>query len=139
MSFIMLFTPWVSGAYASANAFGTSMQAAAPALIIVAVLALLILVTATLRSGPERRVLLTLITLIPATVLLVLYIVKVGDVQDLIDLNTDLGGGGVSTGVGLWLGLIFALATAAFTVVAVAWEKRRRDMADTKGPDRPAE
>lgn len=127
LGLVMLFTPWVSGAYMSVNAFGNGMQAAAPALIIVAVLALLILVGAALRSDNIRRPLLML-ALIPAIVLLVLYIVKVGDVQDLIDLNAGTGGRSVSTGVGLWLGLIFAITTVAFVVAASILENRRLDI-----------
>ncbi|MFD0274568.1 hypothetical protein ACFVHB_11770 [Kitasatospora sp. NPDC127111] len=121
LSFFMLFAPWVSGTY-GVNAFGQGMQAAGPALIIVAVLAFLCLVWAALaRDNPTYAA----IALIPASNLLVLYIVKLADVSDLVDLNNQLSDTTASTGAGLWIGLLAAIATATLTLVAVLRDRLR--------------
>ncbi|AUY52206.1 hypothetical protein [Streptomyces sp. CB01881] len=123
LSFFMLFAPWVSDTYTTVDAFGEGMQAAGPALIIVVVLAFLGLVGAAFARDDRKF---AVIALIPASVLLVLYIVKVADVSDLVDLNNQLTQTTASTGAGLWIGLLAAIATAAFTVVAAVQRDRPR-------------
>ncbi|MCX5215880.1 hypothetical protein OG689_42815 [Kitasatospora sp. NBC_00240] len=113
LSFFMLFAPWVSGAF-SVNAFGEGMQAAGPALIIVAVLAVVALAYLALARDDRKY---AAIALIPASNLLVLYVVKLADVSDLVDLNNRLSGATASTGAGLWIGLLAAIATVAFVLV----------------------
>ncbi|MFE2157054.1 hypothetical protein ACFW9M_04485 [Streptomyces lydicus] len=121
LSFIMLFVPWISG-LVSVNAFGEGMQAAGPALIIVMVVAITGLIYCALSLESTYASL----ALIPASALLVIYIVKLGDVGDLIDFNEEFVGVGVgSIGIGLWLGFLFALATLIILVAAVTLIRKR--------------
>jgi hypothetical protein len=108
LSFIMLFVPWVSG-FVTLNAFGRNMQITGPALIIVMVLAVILLIYCALVVDRPRY---AAFALIPAACLLTIYIIKIGDVSDLIDQSGP--GGGLSVGVGLWLGFVFAVATVCF-------------------------
>jgi hypothetical protein len=124
LSLIMLFAPWVSGLI-SLNAFGNNMQTTGPALIIVMVLAVIVLVYLALAVDRLRY---ATFALIPAVCLLAIYIIKIGDVSDLISLTGPASG--LSLGVGLWLGLIFALVTVALLALAVMMDRR------SGGPDR---
>lgn len=115
LSFIMLFVPWISG-LVSANAFGKGMQAAGPALIIVMAAAVIGLIYCALSLDSKYA----LLALIPASNLLVIYIIKLGDVGDLIDFNEEFAGVSVGAiGVGLWLGFLFALATLIILIFSV--------------------
>ncbi|WP_327432584.1 hypothetical protein [Streptomyces sp. NBC_01236] len=122
LSFLMLFVPWISG-YVSPNAFGTGMQAAGPALIIVMVTAVLALEFMALAVDRKYAP----VALIPASCLLVVYIMKLGDVGDLINFNQQVTGISVgSIGVGLWLGFFFALATLIFLILSLVLAARTR-------------
>jgi len=121
----MLFPPWVSGdtglntsGGTSLNAFGKNMPAAGPALIIVMVLAVLTLVGLGISTGQTKY---QTFALLPASNLLVIYIVKLADTSDLID---QVSGGGsdynISIGAGLWLGFLFSLATLIFLILQQA-------------------
>ncbi|GAA1262544.1 hypothetical protein GCM10009665_60200 [Kitasatospora nipponensis] len=116
LSFFMLFAPWVSSDFFSVDAFGQGMQAAAPALIIVMVLAVVGLVCVALARADGRF---AAIALIPASNLLVLYIVALADVSDLVDLNNRLGAASVSVGAGVWIGLVAAAATLLLVLLGV--------------------
>ncbi|WP_406464612.1 hypothetical protein OH768_52250 [Streptomyces sp. NBC_01622] len=131
LSFLMLFPPWVTGVGISVNAFGQGMQAAGPALIIVMALAVIILLYCTLITDNRRYV---VVSLIPAFSLLIIYIVKLSDVSDLIDLNRQLTQVNASTGAGLWLGFIFAVLALIFLIVDVVRNLDRIDGASRIRP-----
>jgi hypothetical protein len=117
LSFIMLFPPWVSGD-TSLNAFGKNMPAAGPALIIVMALAVLALIGLGIATGLTRY---QTFALLPASNLLVIYIVKLADTSDLIDQVSASGSDyNISIGAGLWLGFLFSLATLVFLIVQQA-------------------
>jgi hypothetical protein len=115
----MLFVPWVSG-LVTLNAFGKNMQTTGPALIIVMVLAVIMLVYCALAVDRPRY---ATFALIPAACLLVIYIVKIGDVSDLIYLSGPSSG--LSLGVGLWLGFVFALATVCLLGLSLLLDRVR--------------
>lgn len=115
LSFIMLFVPWATSSFGSENAFGPNMMAAGPALIIVMVVAILVLDYGALST---RRSSWTTGMLIPVSILLAIYLIKVVDVSDLANIYAVVGASGASAGPGVWLGFIFALVTSIFAVVA---------------------
>ncbi|WNZ06184.1 hypothetical protein [Streptomyces sp. 11x1] len=121
LSFIMLFPPWLTGGEESENAFGDSLQSAGPALIIVMAVATIALLGAAL-TRIDRRLLRA--ALVPTSILLAVYVVKVADVSELADLYNRFAEGAlttvsVSTGAGLWLGFVFALLTLLCVLLAL--------------------
>ncbi|MDJ0339985.1 hypothetical protein QMK19_06740 [Streptomyces sp. H10-C2] len=123
LSVIMLFPPWLSIPGQSLNAFGNNMQAAGPALIIVMALATIILTYCALATGQGMYL---TAALLPASNLAVIYIIKVSDVSDLADINNSSGTTTqVSTGVGVWLGLVFALTTIMFAITGFMLKRSR--------------
>ncbi|MGV9273302.1 hypothetical protein [Streptomyces griseosporeus] len=120
LSFVMLFPPWLSSGDDSQNAFGDALQAAGPALIIVMAVATIASLAVAVTTADRRFVRLALV---PSSVLLALYVVKVADVSELADAYNRLAGSftdeKVGTGVGLWLGFVFALVTEMFVIYAL--------------------
>ncbi|MFF9286642.1 hypothetical protein [Streptomyces griseosporeus] len=117
LSFVMLFPPWLSSGDDSQNAFGDALQAAGPALIIVMAVATIASLAVAVTTADRRFVRLALV---PSSVLLALYVVKVADVSELADaynrLAASFANEKVGTGVGLWLGFVFALVTEMFVI-----------------------
>ncbi len=130
LAFVMLFPPWLTSAGMSLNAFGENMLAAGPALIIVMAVAMALLAYGALAT---RRAVYLSALLIPASNLLVLYIVQVADVCDLAEIGSASGVSDVSTGPGVWLGFVFSLAAALCAVVAFARRSTPRDAATAPG------
>jgi hypothetical protein len=128
LSFAMLFPPWLSSGAGSANAFGDALQAAGPALIIVMAFATIILLAVAAATAGRTYV---KVALVPSSVLLALYVVKVADVSDLANLYNRLAASFTSarivTGIGLWLGFVFALLTELFVLCALAFQWGRGD------------
>ncbi|MFF4660708.1 hypothetical protein [Streptomyces sp. NPDC001381] len=117
----MLFPPWLTGEGGSENAFGSHLQAAGPALIIVMVFTIIIFIGIAFNTS-DRRYLIA--ALAPSIILLAIYIVKAGDVSDLADLYNQLAvislvSARVSTGAGVWVGLIFSFLTLLFLLLAL--------------------
>ncbi|MEW2398199.1 hypothetical protein [Streptomyces sp. NPDC046862] len=123
LSFVMLFPPWLTSEGDSVNAFGEGSQSAGPALIIVTALATIAFLTAALATVNRKYV---RGAFVPSSILLAIYVVKVADVSDLANLYSQLAasltGAHVNTGVGLWLGFVFALLTELFVLCALAFK-----------------
>ncbi|MFF9623737.1 hypothetical protein [Streptomyces griseosporeus] len=113
----MLFPPWLTGGDDSQNAFGDALQSAGPALIIVAAVATIASLAVAVVTADRQFVRLALV---PSSILLTLYVVKVADVSELADAYNRLAASfadeKVGTGVGLWLGFVFALVTEIFVI-----------------------
>ncbi|MFJ7149172.1 hypothetical protein ACIQVT_13375 [Streptomyces sp. NPDC100445] len=121
LSFAMLFLPWLTTSAGSGeNAFGIDLPTAGPALIVAMVFLTLLLLVLAAGTGGRRYL---EAALVPASVLLAAYILKAADVSDLADLYSRLAasftGATIGTGVGLWLGLAFAVLTLLFVLAGV--------------------
>lgn len=123
LSFTMLFPPWLTGGGDSQNAFGDALQSAGPALIIVMALATIAFLALSVATANRKYV---RAALMPSSILLAIYVVKVADVSDLADAYNRLAesfiSASVGTGAGLWLGFIFALLTELFVLCALAFK-----------------